>query len=212
MSLRAIVAERLANALPDGMTRTELARVLGVTPPYVTMVLQGRDNLTVEQVERFAHAMGCEVSTYLVRIPVKKPGKVRAAAGTKEESEATFTRTLRRLCNTLPPRSHPGRGPKPRSGAAVAYACAVRVWLHTSARQLESGIHYNTILSAMNTPLFADDLRLIVGNAQRQAAGLKVNAADYGKHMHDSATGVGNEILLRQLCDLAMAITWPEAK
>src|SRR5215813_2957277 len=45
----------------QGVTRTELARRLGTTPAYVTKILRGKANFTLETMVRLARALGAEL-------------------------------------------------------------------------------------------------------------------------------------------------------
>src|ERR1044072_552539 len=44
-----------------GMKQKDLADVLGVSPPYISSVMSGNENLTVEQMSRLAEAVGCSL-------------------------------------------------------------------------------------------------------------------------------------------------------
>jgi len=49
----------LARAMQaNGMKQSDLARILGVSPPYISSVMSGNENLTVEQMSRLAEAVG----------------------------------------------------------------------------------------------------------------------------------------------------------
>jgi transcriptional regulator with XRE-family HTH domain len=41
----------------QGVTKSELARRIGVKPPHVTRILQGEDNFTLKTLTRIAHAL-----------------------------------------------------------------------------------------------------------------------------------------------------------
>jgi len=49
----------------QGVTRAELARRLGKTPPYITKILRGNTNFTLETMVKIARALGCELRTRL---------------------------------------------------------------------------------------------------------------------------------------------------
>jgi len=48
-----------------GMTRSELARKLDTSPAYVTKILRGNANFTLDSLVKIAHAVGCQLSTHL---------------------------------------------------------------------------------------------------------------------------------------------------
>ena len=49
----------------NGVTRSDLARRLGVSPAYITKVLRGNVNFTVDSMVRLARAAGGEVSIHI---------------------------------------------------------------------------------------------------------------------------------------------------
>jgi hypothetical protein len=60
----------------DAVTRAELARRLDTSPAYVTKILRGTSNFTLESMVRVAWALGCEVKIQAVR---PRPAPARAA-------------------------------------------------------------------------------------------------------------------------------------
>lgn len=61
--------EALATAVEkSGLKRSEVARALGVSAPYVTMVLNQGRNLTLESIADFAKVCGFRVVPKLTRI------------------------------------------------------------------------------------------------------------------------------------------------
>lgn len=52
-------------AVDAGLTRTELARRLEVSPAYITKVFRGDVNFTIETMVRLARAVGAEVQIHL---------------------------------------------------------------------------------------------------------------------------------------------------
>jgi len=49
----------LARAMKaNDMKQSDLAKILGVSPPYISSVMSGNENLTVEQMSRLAEAVG----------------------------------------------------------------------------------------------------------------------------------------------------------
>jgi transcriptional regulator with XRE-family HTH domain len=60
------VAEEVFLALERcGITRAELARRLGTSPAYVTKVLRGNANFTIETLARLAHALDGEFKFHI---------------------------------------------------------------------------------------------------------------------------------------------------
>jgi transcriptional regulator with XRE-family HTH domain len=49
----------------NGVTRSDLARRLGVSPAYITKVLRGNVNFTVDSMVRLVRAAGGEVSIHI---------------------------------------------------------------------------------------------------------------------------------------------------
>ncbi|MFU8780732.1 MAG: helix-turn-helix domain-containing protein [Kiritimatiellia bacterium] len=49
----------------QNVTRTELARRLGASTPYVTKILKGETNFTLDSMVKLARAVGCELKTHL---------------------------------------------------------------------------------------------------------------------------------------------------
>ena len=49
----------------QGISKTELARKLGVSQPYITRVLKGSDNLTVGTMVKLARAVGASLEIFL---------------------------------------------------------------------------------------------------------------------------------------------------
>ena len=56
---------RLMNEANPAITRAELARRIGVSPQYVTKILRGNDNFTVETMTKLARAVGAVVRIHL---------------------------------------------------------------------------------------------------------------------------------------------------
>lgn len=57
--------ELLAHMERENISRAELARRLGKKPPYITKILRGTTNFTLDSMVRIARAVGCEVRTHL---------------------------------------------------------------------------------------------------------------------------------------------------
>lgn len=49
----------------QGMTRADLARQIGVSRGYITKVLRGSGNVTLETMVKLARAVGCELDVRL---------------------------------------------------------------------------------------------------------------------------------------------------
>lgn len=65
---RAVLAfteELVAHMERENISRAELARRLGTEPPYITKILRGTTNFTLNSMVRIAHAVGCEMQTHL---------------------------------------------------------------------------------------------------------------------------------------------------
>ena len=87
-----------------GMQRSELARRLGTSPAYVTKILRGKANFTLESLARIAFALGGE---FQFRFSPLAPRTPRIHSAASETAEPT-------------PRAHRARelqrkSPKPRS-------------------------------------------------------------------------------------------------
>lgn len=61
------IEEVLAIMAEQGISKADLARKLDVSKPYVTKLLGGAANLTLESMVRLAEALGCSVSTHLTQ-------------------------------------------------------------------------------------------------------------------------------------------------
>ena len=48
------------------VSQAQLARLLGVSAPYISSVMSGLENLTVEQMSRLAAALGCAIHIAVV--------------------------------------------------------------------------------------------------------------------------------------------------
>jgi transcriptional regulator with XRE-family HTH domain len=59
--------EALGIMAGQGISKADLARRLGVSNPYVTKLLGGGANLTLESMVRLAEALGCSISTHLTQ-------------------------------------------------------------------------------------------------------------------------------------------------
>jgi len=59
--------QMLAQMEELGISRTELARRLGTSPAYVTKILRGSTNFTLESMVSIARVLDCELLTHLHR-------------------------------------------------------------------------------------------------------------------------------------------------
>jgi len=58
--------EDLLTRMEDlGLSRSALARRLDASPAYVTQILRGDANFTLDTLVKIAHAVGCDLSTHL---------------------------------------------------------------------------------------------------------------------------------------------------
>jgi transcriptional regulator with XRE-family HTH domain len=48
-----------------GLTRSTLAGMIGTSPAYITKILRGDTNFTLDTMVKIAHALDCEVSVQL---------------------------------------------------------------------------------------------------------------------------------------------------
>ena len=55
-----------------GITRSQLAEKIGVKPAYITKILRGDTNFTLETMVKLAHALDCELSCVLKPKPAAK--------------------------------------------------------------------------------------------------------------------------------------------
>ncbi|MCB1234477.1 MAG: helix-turn-helix transcriptional regulator [Verrucomicrobiae bacterium] len=49
------------------VTKSELARRIGTSPAYVTKILRGETNFTLDTMVKIAHALNCRLQTHLAR-------------------------------------------------------------------------------------------------------------------------------------------------
>ncbi|MBP9146615.1 MAG: helix-turn-helix transcriptional regulator [Thermoanaerobaculia bacterium] len=70
-----------------GMQRSELARRLGTSPAYVTKILRGKANFTLESLARIALALGGEFEFHFLPHDVRTP---RFSSAVSELSEPTL--------------------------------------------------------------------------------------------------------------------------
>jgi len=57
----------------NGMKQSDLAKILGVSPPYISSVMSGNENLTAEQMSRLAEAVGGSLHITIAKkgVPVR---------------------------------------------------------------------------------------------------------------------------------------------
>lgn len=52
----------VARMQASGLTRSALAEMIGASPAYVTKILRGDTNFTLDSMVKLAHALGCELT------------------------------------------------------------------------------------------------------------------------------------------------------
>jgi transcriptional regulator with XRE-family HTH domain len=65
----------------NGVTRSDLARRLGVSPAYITKVLRGNVNFTIDSMVRLVRAAGGEVHVQVEQRPQNKRASVYRKQG-----------------------------------------------------------------------------------------------------------------------------------
>lgn len=60
----------VARMKASGITRTALAEKIGTSPAYITKILRGDTNFTLDSMVKIAHALGCELSIGLQPSPM----------------------------------------------------------------------------------------------------------------------------------------------
>ena len=68
----------------NGITRSDLARRLGVSPAYITKVLRGNVNFTVDSMVRLVRAAGGEISVQIALKAHKKRSNFYRKQGMKK--------------------------------------------------------------------------------------------------------------------------------
>jgi len=58
---------RMMKAQGKPMNQAQLARTLGVSAPYISSVLSGNENLTIEQMSRLAATVDCAIHIAVVK-------------------------------------------------------------------------------------------------------------------------------------------------
>jgi DNA-binding transcriptional regulator YdaS (Cro superfamily) len=58
---------RMMKAQAKPMNQAQLAREMGVSAPYISSVMSGNENLTIEQMSRLAAAVDCTIHIAVVR-------------------------------------------------------------------------------------------------------------------------------------------------
>jgi len=76
----------------QGLTRTQLAERLGVTPAYVTKVLRGKVNFTLTTMVRLARALSTDLQVRLAGSSRRKAVQAPGGAGRFSEVVATSSR------------------------------------------------------------------------------------------------------------------------
>lgn len=57
--------ELVARMKSQGVSRADLARKIGTTPPYVSKILSGETNFTLETMVKLSQALGCTLRLHL---------------------------------------------------------------------------------------------------------------------------------------------------
>jgi len=68
----------------NGVSRSDLARRLGVSPAYITKVLRGNINFTIDSMVRLVRAAGGEVHIRVEQRPQNKRASVYKKQGMKK--------------------------------------------------------------------------------------------------------------------------------
>lgn len=68
----------VAHMKSSGLTRTALAEKIGSSPAYITKILRGDTNFTLDSMVKIATALGCELTVGLNPLPpaTRQQGKV----------------------------------------------------------------------------------------------------------------------------------------
>ena len=94
--LKVEISERIYNAMnQQGVSNAELARRLGKSRAYVTKLLRGTTNFTLESLVRIGRALSCEVEFELL----PKHAQTKASAASKavrKSSSKTPTKGIRK--------------------------------------------------------------------------------------------------------------------
>lgn len=92
--VRDLISEQIYNVMQvQGIKKAELARKLKTSAPYITKLLQGNGNFTIETLVRIASALGCKFRPMLV--PANHEWKLvaeYAKAATFEQNEQKFAK------------------------------------------------------------------------------------------------------------------------
>ena len=81
-----IVEELLAMMKEQGISRSELAKRMGVQPSRITSMMTGSNNFTIETLVRAGRAVGADIELHLV--PMKKAAKgAKASKSTHRVAE-----------------------------------------------------------------------------------------------------------------------------
>ena len=83
-----IVEELLRLMKEQGISRSELAKRMGVQPSRITSMMSGSNNFTIETLVRAGRAVGADIELHFV--PMKKPAaKTKKKAAPKKSSKLT---------------------------------------------------------------------------------------------------------------------------
>lgn len=119
---------RAMRAKGNKITQAQLAKALGVSAPYVSSVMSGNENLTVEQMSRFAAALNCAIHIAVVEKDLRvrwiediietNPAFQMDARQPALASSTSGARLQAALLSFDPRRLRRGSGPKFVSGAS----------------------------------------------------------------------------------------------
>lgn len=84
--LRRMVGERIAEALVQrNMRQAELARLLDKSPAYISRLVRGQENLTLDSLAQLAEVLQCEARDLMPSVP-------RAVASSRERLKSVAKR------------------------------------------------------------------------------------------------------------------------
>lgn len=81
------VEQMLERAAALGMSRSDIARDYGCSPQYLTKILAGTQNLTIETMARLAHVVGATVEVALVSCQTRKGAIIHGVPARTTETE-----------------------------------------------------------------------------------------------------------------------------
>jgi transcriptional regulator with XRE-family HTH domain len=108
--LKVEISERIYNAMKEqGVSNAELARRLGKSRAYVTKLLRGTTNFTLESLVRIGRALSCEVEFELLsKVPQAKSARPQSHSSNHLKSP----KALGKLRQRVLPQAAPGKARK----------------------------------------------------------------------------------------------------